>query len=101
MSILERFGLSKSVLPKNATFRLTQEGREKLQSYTGTPQARILAALETCGTSDRDELASASGLSRGQVERNVLVLIQKGYIQRVGGIGMGGGGQMDSMEGEG
>jgi len=102
MSILNRFGLGNSVLPKNATFRLTQEGREKLQSYTGTPQARILAALETCGTSDRDEIASASGMSRGSVERNVLALLQKGYVQRVGGGGLGGsGGSMDGMEGDG
>jgi len=98
MSVLDRFGLNKNVLPKNATFQLTQEGREKLHSYTGTPQARILAALETCGTSDRDELANASGLSRGSVERNVLALIQKGYVQRVGGGGLGGGQQMDSLE---
>lgn len=99
MNVLEHFGLSKgSPLPKNATFRLTQEGREKLQSYTGTPQARILASLETCGTSDRDELASASGLSRGAVERNVLALLQKGYVQRVGGGAGLGGGQMSSME---
>jgi len=101
MNVLDKFSLGgESLLPKNAAFRLTQEGREKLQSYTGTPQARILAALETCGTSDRDELASASGLSRGSVEKNVLALLQKGYIQRVGG-GVGGGGQMDSMGGDG
>lgn len=102
MNVLSRFGLSRgSPLPKNATFRLTQEGREKLQSYTGTPQARILAALETCGTSDRDEIASAAGMSRGSVERNVLALLQKGYVQRVG-VGMGGGGgSMDGLEGDG
>jgi len=102
MSVLDRFGLGKgNVLPKNATFRLTQEGREKLQSYTGTPQARILAALETQGTSDRNELASASGMSRGSVERNVLTLLQKGYVQRVGGSGGLGGSQVDGMEGDG
>ena len=102
MSVLDRFGLGKSVLPKNATFRLTQEGREKLQSYSGTPQTRILAALETQGTSDRDEIANAAGMSRGSVERHVLVLLQKGYVQRVGGAGLGGGGgSMDGMEGDG
>jgi len=103
MSVLDRFGLGKTVLPKNSTYRLTQEGREKLQSYTGTPQARILAALETQGTSDRDEIASYSGMGRGQVERNVMALLQKGYVQRVGGGGgMGGGGNsMDGMEGDG
>ena len=101
MNVLNRFGLGKGVLPKNAAFRLTQEGREKLQSYTGTPQARILAALETCGTSDRDEIASAAGMSRGSVEKNVLILLQKGYVQRVGGGGLGGGGgPMDGMEGD-
>lgn len=100
MSILEKFGIGgKSALPKNATFRLTQEGREKLQSYTGTPQARILAALETCGTSDKDEIASATGMSRGSVERNVLTLLQKGYIQRIGG-GTSSP-QVSSMEGDG
>ncbi len=102
MSVLEHFGIGgKSILPKNATFRLTQEGREKLQSYTGTPQARILAALETCGTSDRDEIANSAGMSRGSVERNVLALIQKGYVQRVGGAGISGEGQVDSMAGDG
>ncbi len=86
MSILDGFHRRKAVLPKNATFRLTQEGREKLQTYAGTPQARILIALETQGTSaDVDEIAGSSGLSRGQVERNILVLIQKGYVQRSGG----------------
>jgi len=99
MGVLDRFGLSRgSVLPRNATFRLTQEGREKLQSYTGTPQARILAALETCGTSDRDEIANSAGMSRGAVERNVLALLQKGYVQRVGGGGLGESQQMDSLE---
>jgi len=100
MNIFDRFGFGKSILPKNATFRLTQEGREKLQSYTGTPQARILAALETCGTSDRDEIAAATGMSRGSVERNLITLLQKGYVQRVGGGGLGGS-SMDSMEGDG
>jgi len=101
MSILDKFGIGgKHVLPKNATYRLTQEGREKLQSYTGTPQARLLAALETCGTSDRDELANASGMSRGSVEKNIVVLLQKGYVQRVGA-GVSGGGQPGSMEGDG
>lgn len=97
MSILDRFSKS-SVLPKNATFRLTQEGREKLQSYSGTPQSRILAALETCGTSDRDEIANAAGISRGAVERHILILLQKGYVQRVGGANSS---PMAGMEGDG
>ena len=84
MGLMDRFG-RKSAIPRNATFRLTQEGKEKIQTYTGTPQARILVALETQGSSaDVDELAGTSGLSKGQVEKNVIALIQKGYIQRVG-----------------
>ena len=84
MGLMDRFG-RKSAIPRNATFRLTQEGKEKLQTYTGTPQARIMVALETMGSSaDVNELAGASGLSRGQVENNLLALIQKGYAQRVG-----------------
>ena len=73
-------------MPKNSTFRLTQEGKEKLQSYSGTPQARILAALETNGTSDADEIAHASGLGRGRVEKELLTLMQKGFVQRAGGM---------------
>jgi DNA-binding MarR family transcriptional regulator len=84
MGLLDRLG-RKTVIPRNATFRLTQEGKEKIQTYTGTPQARILVALETQGSSaDVDELAGTSGLSKGQVEKNLLALIQKGYVQRVG-----------------
>lgn len=90
------FGRKES-LPRNATFRLTQEGKEKLQSYTGTAQMRIMAALESQGTSDRDEIANASGLSRGQVEKNIIILIQKGYVQRVGVGGMSSM-PMDEME---
>lgn len=89
MSILDRFSRGRYALPKNATFRLTQEGKEKLLSYSGTPEARVLSALETCGTSDRDEIASASGLSRGNVEKIMLVLIQKGYVQRSGSASRG------------
>lgn len=87
MSILDRItgGKKGPLIPKNATFRLTQEGREKLQTYAGTPQARILVALETSGSSaDLDEIAGASGLSKGQAEKNLLALLQKGYVQRVG-----------------
>jgi DNA-binding MarR family transcriptional regulator len=99
MSILDRLSGNKAAIPKNATFRLTQEGKEKLQTYTGTPQARLLVAMETMGASaDVDELAGSSGLSRGQVERNLLILIQKGYVQRVGG---GSGGQSEGLGGDG
>lgn len=72
-----------SGIPKNATFRLTQEGREKLQQFSGDPKSRILMALETRGTSDIDEITESSGLSRGQVERFVRQLMAGQYIQYV------------------
>jgi len=98
MSILDRFSSKRGQIPRNSTFRLTQEGREKLQTYTGTPQARVMAALETMGSSaDADEIAGASGLGRGQVERNLLALIQKGYVQRVGGQSQFEGGMDDAI----
>ncbi|MBU2249380.1 MAG: helix-turn-helix domain-containing protein [Gammaproteobacteria bacterium] len=67
-------------IPTGATFRLTQEGREKLQEFGGDPKSNILMALETRGTSDLDEICSASGLSRGQVERLLPTMIRGGYI---------------------
>jgi len=70
-------------IPQNATFRLTQEGREKLQEYTGDPKSQILIALETQGTSDIEEISRASRLSRGQVERVIPVLMRGGYVQYV------------------
>jgi len=79
------FGRKKGRIPSNATFRLTQEGKEKLGEYTGDPKSQVLLALETGGTSDLEELAKSSGLSKGQVERIVLVLMRGGYVQYVGG----------------
>ena len=76
-------------IPKNATFRLTQEGREKLQEFSGDSKSQILVALETHGSSDVDEISSSSGLSRGQVERFIPVLVKGGYIQYISSAGMG------------
>ena len=70
-------------IPSNATFSLTQEGRKKLQEFNGDPKSQILMALETNGTSDIKEIASASGLSRGNVERYIKALTSGGYIQYV------------------
>ena len=77
------FGRKGKRIPPNATFRLTQEGREKLQDFGGDPKSRILTALETRGTSDVDEISQASGLSKGQVERLVPGMIRGGYISYV------------------
>ena len=73
-------------VPPNATFRLTQEGREKLQEFGGDPKSRILMALETRGTSDISEIGQASGLSRGQIERMVPAMIRGGYITYVSAV---------------
>lgn len=67
-------------IPPNATFRLTQEGRDKLQEFGGDPKSQVLVALETRGTSDIDEISQASGLSRGQVERLIPAMVNGGYI---------------------
>ena len=73
-------------IPPNATFRLTQEGRNKLQEFGGDPKSRILTALETQGTSDIDEISQTSGVSKGKVERLVPAMIKGGYIQYVGAV---------------
>jgi len=72
-------------IPANATFMLTQVGRKKVQEFSGDPKSRILVALETRGTSDIDEIAKASGISKGTVERFIPILIRGGYIQYVRG----------------
>jgi len=73
-------------IPPNATFRLTQEGREKLQEFGGDPKSRILTALETQGTSDIDEISQTSGVSKGKVEKLVPGMIKGGYIQYVSAV---------------
>ena len=78
------FGRNKGQgIPRNATFKITQEGREKLQEFSGDPKSRILMALVTHGTSDLDEIAQTSGLSKGQVERFIRPLTAGQYIQYV------------------
>ena len=73
-------------IPPNATFRLTQEGREKLQEFGGDPKSRILTALETQGTSDIDEISQTSGVSKGKVEKLVPGMLKGGYIQYVSAV---------------
>ena len=85
MSFFNRLFQGKGVahIPANAAFRITEQGKDKLQEYGGDPKSRVLVALETRGTSDVDEISAASGLSKGQVERLVPVLLRGGYIQFV------------------
>ena len=70
-------------IPANATFRLTKQGEEKLQEFHGDAKSKILVTLETRGTSDVSEISSASGLSRGQVERLIPALVRGNYVQYV------------------
>ena len=78
-------GKGKSI-PPNATFRLTQEGREKLQEFGGDPKSRVLVALETRGTCDVDEISQESGLSKGKVESLLPQMRRAGYIQYVSAV---------------
>lgn len=84
MSILDKFRRTRNI-PSNATFRLTQEGRDKLQDFKGDAKSRVLVALETEGTSNASEIATNSGLSKGQVERLIPSLVRGGYIQYISG----------------
>ena len=69
-----------STVPRNAVWRITQEGTEALQNFNGNPESQILMVLESSGSKDIDEIAQASGLSRGQVERTLIVLARKRRI---------------------
>lgn len=85
MSILDRItNRNRSVVPRNAAFRITEQGREKVMDYTGTPQHRVLYALDANGSCDIDEMSRYSKLGRGQVERLVPQLVRNGYIQYAG-----------------
>lgn len=81
MSVLERLSRKKRAIPANATFRLTQEGTEKLQDFGSDAKSRILSALETRGSCGVNEIAQASNLSRGKVERLLPDLVASGYVQ--------------------
>lgn len=75
------FGRKSKRFPPNATFTLTQKGRDKVQEFGGDPKSLVLTALETRGSSDMDEIAQASGVSKGQIERLVPGMVRGGYIQ--------------------
>lgn len=83
MSILDRMRRDRSI-PRDATFRITQAGTDKLQEYNSSPESRILVALETHGSSNAAELAVASGLSQGKVERLIPQLVKAQYVQYAG-----------------
>lgn len=67
-------------IPLATTFRCTELGKEKIQDGSFDTGGRILVALETRGTSNTREIASASGLTRGQIEREIPRLVKAGYV---------------------
>ena len=89
MSLLDSFSRRRHI-PSNASFRLTQDGRDKLQNFKGDARSRILSALETEGSSNTSEIALASGLSKGKVEALIPGMIRGGYIQYISGESIGG-----------
>lgn len=86
MSIFS-FGSKKKSFPANASFRITQSGTDKVQDYAGDNRSRILATLQSRGTSDIEEISMACGMSRGQVEKTMPALLNSGYVQLAGSYG--------------
>ena len=78
MSLFDR---NKKQISRYDTFSLTQSGRDKLQMYTGDYKSRLLVALETEGSSNIDDLAKSSGISRGQLEHMIPQLLRGRFIQ--------------------
>lgn len=81
MGLLDR--IKRGGISANASFRITQEGKEKLLQYGGDPKSRVLQGLESNGSGNISDIAQTSGLSRGQVERILPSLIGGGYIQPI------------------
>ena len=78
MSLFDR---NKKQISRYDTFSITQSGRDKLQMYTGDTRSQLLVALETEGSSNIDDLAKASGISRGQLEHIIPQLLRGRLIQ--------------------
>lgn len=86
MSVLDRFRHNR--INKNTAFRITEQGREKLQSFDGRDLYMLLSALETGGSKNIDELAREANIPRGKVERLLPSLLRGGYVQNALTTGM-------------
>lgn len=84
MSFLDRWKANHDIDLRRSAFILTEQGKEKLQDFSGDPKHQILMALETRGTCDVSEIAQATGLSRGHIERLLPLLLGRGYIMQSG-----------------
>ena len=82
MRFLDRIRGERQPSVKTALFRLTEDGRAKLQEgFGGDAKTRILVDLECRGGSgDLDEIAEATKISRGQLEHLLPILANQGYI---------------------
>jgi hypothetical protein len=74
----------KETYSRHTTFRITEQGRDKLQDFTGDDKSNILVSLETNGSCTMDEIADKSRVARGRVERLIPVLVKNGFIQPTG-----------------
>ncbi len=82
MSLLDKIIGGRNKVNKDGSFSITRRGSAKLQNLSGDARTRILMALETRGSSQSlDDIAEASGLSRGQVEKMIESLVAGGYVQ--------------------
>lgn len=74
-----------SSVSKYDSFNLTEQGRAKLQEFTGDGTSQILVALETAGTSlNANEISRATGMTVGSLEHRLAQLKRAGYIQSGG-----------------
>jgi len=70
---------------KQVSFRLTEVGKGKLQTFDGGEAGRVLMALEVAGSSlDLDDLSRQTGFSPGHLERLLPGMARKGYISMSG-----------------
>jgi hypothetical protein len=77
-------------IPADAAMMITEHGKNALGDYKGDSKEQILLALETRGSCDVEKLSSATGLTRGEVERAVPALLRNGYVRFLtagGGVG--------------
>lgn len=81
MGVLDMLHRDRDTIDKRSAFRITETGKQKVsEHFGGDPKSRILASLECSGSLDLGELAHASGLSPGQLERLLPILMRQGYI---------------------
>jgi len=79
----DRLKRGKGHISPDADFTITESGKSQLSEYGGDPKSRILLALETSGSSNIDKISSTSGLTKGEVERFLPVLLRNRYVRFV------------------